>query len=175
VHFDIAALAILLIVLLTSIYRKMYKDMSSVVFLSMVGTTLLAAVFECAQIIMYAAGCRNDVAFMIVKSLYVLSHDFAAVMYFLYVISLAQTWHKMRQYPICSMLMCIPYLVNIVFGSSHKAVLFHVINFTTQWGNAMVNKGKSFIIQKIFYVKPTTVGRKSQWREGCRKHNIRII
>lgn len=113
VHFDIAALAILLVVMLTSIYRKMYKDMSSVVFLSMVGTTLLASLLESALVIMYAAGCRDDSAFMIVKSFYMLSHDFAAVLYFLYVISLANTWHKMRQYPAVVLLMCIPYFVNI--------------------------------------------------------------
>ena len=156
VHFDIAALAILVVILLTSIYRKMYKDMSSVVFLSMVGTTLLASVFECTQIIMYGAGCRNDVAFMIVKSLYVLSHDFAAVMYFLYVISIAQTWHRIKQYPICSLLMCIPYLVIIgslvvnifngwmfTFENGIETVHSNWINYLCAW---------VYILVSIYYV-----------------------
>ncbi len=111
IHFDIAALIILVIILCTNLYRKMYKDMSSVVFTVLVISTICSATFECAQIIMYAAGCRNDIAFTIVKTLYILFHNFAPLVYFLYCISIARTWHRMQQHPIITLLMALPFFI----------------------------------------------------------------
>lgn len=111
IHFDIASLIILVIILCTNIYRKMYKDMSSVVFGVLIVSTICAALFECAQIIMYGVGCRNDIAFTIVKTLYILFHNFAPPVYFLYCISIARTWHRMQQHPIITLLMSLPFFI----------------------------------------------------------------
>lgn len=124
IHFDIASVVILAIILVTNLYRKMYKDMASVVFIALIVTTLLAASFECAQIIMYGLGCRNDIAFVIVKTLYVLFHNFATPVYFLYVISIARTWHKIQQFPVLSVLMLLP---------SAVIVVMYTVNIFTGW------------------------------------------
>ncbi len=114
IHFDIASVVILTIILVTNIYRKMYKDMASVVFMMLICTTFLAAFFECTQIIMYGVGCRNDIAFTIVKTLYIIFHNFATPVYFLYVISIARTWHKIKEYPVFSVLMILPFAAIII-------------------------------------------------------------
>lgn len=114
IHFDIASVVILGIIFATNIYRKMYKDVSSVVFIGLILTTICAAMFECAQVIMYAVGCRNDIAFVIVKTLYILFHNLATPLYFIYVISIARTWHLFKKHPIASIAMMIPYTAIVV-------------------------------------------------------------
>ena len=124
IHFDVASVVILLIILVTNLYRKMYKDMSSVVFIALIATTFLAASFECAQIIMYGFGCRNDIAFTIVKTMYILFHNLATPVYFLYVISIARTWHKMQEHPVISVALLVPYAVIVVS---------YIVNIFTGW------------------------------------------
>lgn len=114
IHFDVASVIILVIILLTNLYRKMYKDMSSVVFILLIGVTLLAATFECLQIILYSVGVRNDIVFTIVKTLYILFHNLSTPVYFLYIVSIARTWHKIQEYPVIAITMLLPYAVILV-------------------------------------------------------------
>ena len=124
IHFDVASVIILMIILATNLYRKMYKDMSSVVFMGLIATTLLAATFECAQIILYGAGVRNDIVFTVIKTLYVLFHNLATPVYFLYVISIARTWHKMQEHPVIPIALLVPYAVILIM---------YIINPFTGW------------------------------------------
>lgn len=124
IHFDVASVIILMIILATNLYRKMYKDMSSVVFMALIITTLFAASFECAQIILYGAGVRNDIVFTVIKTLYVLFHNLATLVYFLYVISIARTWHKMQEHPAISITLLVPYAVILIM---------YIINPFTGW------------------------------------------
>ena len=85
---DVAAVFVLSIIFITNIYRKMYKDMASLVFLALIGTTLIAALSESMIPIIYAMGCRVDGVFMAIKTLYIFTHFLATPVYFLYVISI---------------------------------------------------------------------------------------
>lgn len=114
IHFDVASVIILLIILFTNLYRRMYKDMASVVFIALIGATLAAGMFECAQIILYSAGCRNDIVFAVVKTFYIMFHNLATPIYFLYIISIARTWHKLQEHHMLAVFMLVPYAVVVV-------------------------------------------------------------
>lgn len=114
IHFDVAAAFVLTIILFTNIYRKMSKGTTNRIFLLLISTALLAAAFEMAIIFMYAAGCTSDTAFTIVKSCYLIAHNTASPVYFMYIISLAKTWHKIKDRPVVTVLLSIPYLALII-------------------------------------------------------------
>jgi len=156
IHMDVAAIFVLVTIFVTNIYRKMYKDMASLVFLVLIGTTFVAALCECAISIMYAAGCRADLAFMLVKSVYVLAHNFATPVYFMYVISIARTWHKILDKPLIAALVCLPTVADVVavvvnlfthFMFEFNNGLEIINNFWLHYAFAAV-----YIIMSVYYV-----------------------
>ncbi len=114
IHFDVAAVFILAIIFFTNIYRNMSKGTTNRMFFLLIGTALLAASFEIAITIMHAAGCKSDTAFTIVKTCYLISHNTASPVYFMYLISLAKTWHKIKDIPIITAIISIPYIALLV-------------------------------------------------------------
>ncbi|MGN0688135.1 MAG: EAL domain-containing protein [Oscillospiraceae bacterium] len=130
IHLDLAAICILVTILCTNIYRKMYKDMASIVFLTLIAITIVAAVSESAITILYAAGCRADIAFMIIKSVYVIAHSLSTPIYFAYIISIARTWHKMSEKPLLTIALCLPFLVDFctVIYNLFTGIIFEFID-----------------------------------------------
>ncbi len=114
IHFDVAAVFVLSIILFTNIYRNMSKGTTNRIFILLIGTALLAAAFEITSIFMYAAGCKSDIAFTIIKSLYMIAHNTASPVYFMYIISLAKTWHRIKNNPITTAVLCLPYVALII-------------------------------------------------------------
>ncbi len=114
IHFDVAAVFILAIILFTTIYRKMSKGAANRIFMLMICAAMLAAAFEMSIIFMYAAGCTSNIAFTIVKSCYMIAHNTASPIYFMYIISLAKTWHKIKDNVVMTTILIIPYVILIV-------------------------------------------------------------
>ncbi len=114
IHFDVASIFVLSIILFTNIYRNMSKGTTNRIFIILIGTALLAAAFEVAIIFMYAAGCTSDTAFTIVKSCYMIAHNSAAPVYFMYIVSLAKTWHRIKDNPLMTALLIIPFASLVV-------------------------------------------------------------
>ncbi len=114
IHFDVAAVFILAIILFTNIYRNMSRGTTNRMFFLLMGTALLAAAFEISIAFMYAAGCKSDLAFTIVKSCYLLAHNTAAPVYLMYIISLAKTWHKIKDVPVITALITVPYIALLI-------------------------------------------------------------
>ncbi len=114
IHFDVAAVFILAIIFFTNIYRNMSKGTTNRMFFLLIGTALLAASFEISISFMHVAGCKSDTAFTIVKTCYMISHNTASPVYFMYLISLAKTWHKIKDIPVLTALIGIPYIILLV-------------------------------------------------------------
>ncbi len=114
IHFDVASFFVLSIIFVTTIYRKMSKGTSNRIFLLLIFTTIMASVFEMLLIILRGTTSANDFTLTVVKSLYMLSHNFATPVYLMYIISLTKTWHKLVAKPVLCVLLCIPYGVDIV-------------------------------------------------------------
>lgn len=114
IHFDIASFFILAITLFQTFYRKMSKGTTNRIFVLMICTTLCAAFFEITLIFLRSFGPPDDKVLDIVKSLYLLCHNFATPVYLMYVISLTRTWHRFGKRPIGLAMFAVPFIVDIV-------------------------------------------------------------
>ncbi len=119
IHFDIASFFILAIILFTNIHRNMYKGATNRMFLLLIGTALVADIFEIALIIMRAVGVLSPAPLILFKTLYQLAHNFATPVYLMYVISLTGTWHKLAKNKLICVLLCLPYAADIVMFVSN--------------------------------------------------------
>ena len=97
ISFDIAAL-VLLIILLNSCYiRKMTSGISNHIFLIVTLVSMAATVFDIAAVTLDNAQSNNVVALYTAHSGYLITHFLSAPLHLLYVISLTDTWHKLRK------------------------------------------------------------------------------
>lgn len=156
IHFDVASFFVLAVIFFTTIYRKMSKGTSNRIFLLLIFTTIMAAVFEMTLIFMQSAQVKDSLILTIVKSLYMLSHNFATPVYLMYIISLTKTWHKLFSKPALCVILCIPYAIDITLIITN---LFtgHMFKFEN---GVQVHKDTSlfylcaviYILISIFYV-----------------------
>lgn len=95
--FDIAALLILTLLLLSCIVRKMTSGMPNRLFLAFISLNLLATVFDIWAVALENAGSTSWFALNVTNLGYLIVHNFTAPVYVLFVISLTDTWHKIRK------------------------------------------------------------------------------
>ena len=95
--FDIAALLILALLLISCIVRKMTSGTPNRLFLAFISFNLLATVFDIWAVALDNAGSTNRFALYTAHSAYLIVHTFTVPVYALFVISLTDTWHKIRK------------------------------------------------------------------------------
>lgn len=112
--YDVAAL-ILLIVLLNSYYvRKMTSGISNRIFFIVTLSSLAATVFDIAAVTLDNAQSDNIVALYTAHSGYLMAHFLNAPLHLLFVISLTDTWHKLRKRIAVQVLLVMPLVVMFV-------------------------------------------------------------
>lgn len=95
--FDIAALLILTLLLISCIVRKMTNGTPNRLFLAFISVNLLATVFDIWAVALDNAGSTNRFALYAAHSAYLIAHTCTVPVYALFVISLTDTWHKIRK------------------------------------------------------------------------------
>ena len=95
--FDIAAILILTLLLISCIMRKLTSGTPNKLFLFFIFTTWLATGFDIWAVLLDNANSTNLLALYVAHSGYLLIHNFTVPVYVLFVISLTDTWHKIRQ------------------------------------------------------------------------------
>ena len=95
--FDIAALLILTLLLVSCIVRKMTSGTPNRLFLAFISFNLLATVFDIWAVALDNASSTNLFALHVAHSGYLFIHNFTVPVYVLFVISLTDTWHKIRK------------------------------------------------------------------------------
>ena len=109
--FDIAALLILTILIVSCILRKMTSGTQNRLFLVFVSFTWLATVFDILAVALDNANSTNSLALYAAHCGYLIIHNFTVPLYALFVISLTDTWHKIRKSFWIQLMICMPYLV----------------------------------------------------------------
>ena len=109
--FDIAALLILTILFVSCILRKMTSGTPNRLFLVFISFTWLAAVFDIWAVTLDNTGSTNLPALYAAHCGYLIIHNFTVPLYALFVISLTDTWHKIRKNFWILAVLCVPYLV----------------------------------------------------------------
>jgi len=95
--FDIAAILILTLLLISCIMRKLTSGTPNKLFLLFIFTTWLATGFDIWAVCLDNANSTNLSALLIAHSGYLLIHNFTVPVYVLFVISLTDTWHKIKK------------------------------------------------------------------------------
>ena len=99
VYFDICAVILMAVLLFSVISRKMTSGSINHIFLTLIGINLLSAMFDIWAVVMDRSADPTiyDMTQRYVShSLYLLFHNIATFVYFLYIIGITDTWHKIR-------------------------------------------------------------------------------
>lgn len=116
IHFDVAAVILLLILLYTVIARKMTKGVADKIFILLILVTLGSAAADIAAILLdgYAVSPKGTEALLPAlycsHTIYLLLHNFTTVLYLLFVVSLTDTWHLLKKHKILCSLILLPIL-----------------------------------------------------------------
>ena len=108
--FDIAAFLILTILFVSCILRKMTSGTPNRLFLIFISFTWLATVFDIWAVTLDNAGSTNLSALYAAHCGYLIIHNFTVPLYALFVISLTDTWHKIRKSFWIQAVLWVPYL-----------------------------------------------------------------
>lgn len=109
--FDIAALLVLALLLISCIVRKMTTGTSNRLFLVFTSVHLLATVFDIWAVTLDNAGSTSGLALYVAHSGYLMLHTFTVPLYVLFVISLTDTWHKVRKSFWIQLVLWAPFLI----------------------------------------------------------------
>ena len=109
--FDIAALLILTILIVSCIMRKMTSGTPNRLFLLFISFTWLATVFDIWAVALDNANSASLPALYAVHGGYMIIHNFTVPLYVLFVISLTDTWHKIQKSVWIQAVLWVPYLV----------------------------------------------------------------
>lgn len=130
ISFDIAAL-ILLIVLLNSCYvRKMTSGISNRIFMIVMLVSIAATVFDIAAVTLDNAQSDNAIALYTAHSGYLITHFLSAPLHLLFVISLTDTWHKLRKRIGIQILLIAPLVIMLIalVANAGNQLVFSVEN-----------------------------------------------
>ncbi len=99
VYFDICAVILMAVLLFSVISRKMTSGSINHIFLTLIGINLLSAMFDIWAVVMDRSvdpTIYDMTQRYVSHSLYLLFHNIATFVYFLYIIGITDTWHKIR-------------------------------------------------------------------------------
>ncbi len=144
IQFDICALLLILILILSTLIRGMTKGISNRMFFILSGTVLISTAFSIWAIFLDNSGNASETALAIAHSGYLIFHNMTTPAYVLYVISLADTWHKLKDSMLQKILIIVPYVAQVVLIITN---FFTQAVFTTN--NHTYTRGRLFFILYI--------------------------
>lgn len=117
-YFDICAAIVLMAVAFSAIIRKMTRGTANKIFMTLLVTVLLADLFDLWYVTMNIHEDSLSYAGYLVMwatcTGYYLFHSLTVVVYLLYLISLCDTWHKLKKNRWFVMLTSVPTVINLV-------------------------------------------------------------
>ena len=130
VHFDIAAVIMLFVILMTSLFSKRTKNTAAYMYLLLVAITMIAALFNVITVVLENAETENATLYNVMRSTYLLFHNTATPVYVMYIVSLTRTWHKFKKRPYIGFILLIPYFVvaGLVISNPFTNIVFSYEN-----------------------------------------------
>lgn len=111
ISFDIAALVLLIVLAASRILRKMTHDRSNRIFLYIMYTAIASTVFDIVTIILDNTQSAQTFVIYAANAGYLITHFLSVPLYLLFVISLTDTWHKLRKNIALQILLLLPLVV----------------------------------------------------------------
>ncbi|MCM1181048.1 MAG: EAL domain-containing protein [Clostridium sp.] len=117
VSLDIAALVLLMVLVISRISRKMIHDKSNRIFLTILIVATASTVFDIVSVLLDRTQCAAVPVLYIAHMGYLLTHYLSVPLYLLLIISLTDTWHKIKKNRVLPILLLLPLtLVLIAFA-----------------------------------------------------------
>jgi len=114
--YNYAAIALLLILIITHISRNTLKDRSSKSFFILLIQVLLTAIFDSYAVYYDNLGIGHVLAKYLFHGLYLYFHTLTSIFYLIYLISLTDTWHELKKEKWRIYALTIPFLLyNLIF------------------------------------------------------------
>lgn len=182
VYFDVCALILLLVLLGTTILRRMYKGRANRGMLYLQLTALLGCIADIFSVVMDNAYAPDLEIRYFTHSMYLLFHLLICFLYYAYLISLTDIWHKFRKKKLGFFLICVPYLsvLGLLIGNGSSPGLLFSINENLEY-----ERGTYFFLLyliSIFYygicavhlIRHRTIFRRGQFWSLCTIYPVTI-
>lgn len=130
IQFDLCSIVLLLVLLFSTILRKMTKGSSNRMYLTLLATVILSTVFSIlCTLLDYGSGISSAAKYT-VHMLYLLFHNMSSPVYVLYIISLADTWHRLLRSKAQLCIITVPFLVLVIlmFLNAVNHNMFEIYN-----------------------------------------------
>ena len=130
VHFDIAAVIMLFVMLLTNLFSKRAKNTAGYMYMLLVAITMIAAFFNVITVALENAETSNVLLHNIVRTTYLLFHNTATPVFVMYIVSLTRTWHKFKRKPYIGFILLIPYFIvaGLIISNPFTNIVFSFEN-----------------------------------------------
>ena len=134
ISLDVAALILLTILLLSCVFRKMTTSISNRIFLTIILIAIASAAFDIAAVTLDNAQSSNVLALYVAHAGYLILHYLAAPLHLLFVISMTDTWHKLRKNIIIQVILLLPLVVTMAafVANTGNHLVFSVENGYTR-------------------------------------------
>ena len=134
ISLDIAALILLIILLLSCILRKMTSDLSNRIFLIIILCAIASTVFDIIAVALDNVHSDQTSLLYAVNAGYLYMHFLSAPMHLIFVISLTDTWHKLRKNHFMQFMLILPLFVMLVafVANAGNQLVFSVENGYTR-------------------------------------------
>lgn len=156
ISLDIAALVLLVILLCSCILRKMTSGISNRIFLIIMLIAITATTFDIAAVVLDNAQSTQTSALYTAHAGYLIAHYLSAPLHLLFVISLTDTWHKLRRNVLLQILLCLPLLIVFIafVANPVNGLMFSVENGYTRgpWFGLLYITTILYIVYDILYI-----------------------
>lgn len=134
ISFDIAALVILTILLISCIFRKMTSGISNRIFLIIILISITSTVFDITAVTLDNAQSDQVSALYMAHAGYLVTHYLSAPLHLLFIISLTDTWHKLKKNIFFQVVLVLPLLIMLTafVANAGNQLVFSVENGYTR-------------------------------------------
>ena len=114
ISLDMAALILLVILVISCIFRKMTSGRSNRIFLIIMLTAIVSTLFDIASVTIGREQGNHTALLYAVHTGYLVTHYLSAPFHLVFVISLTDTWHKLSRHMIRQLLLSLPLLITML-------------------------------------------------------------
>lgn len=109
ISFDLAGLVVLCVLVMSIILRKMTKGLTNRIFLVSIMVEFVASLFDIFAEVVDAVPTAPPFLICFAHTSFLLLHNAQAPLHVLFVVSLTDTWHRVRKFTAIQLLLAIPY------------------------------------------------------------------
>ncbi len=130
ISFDISAIVVLVLLLMSALIRKATIGKTNKIFLSAIVLCIITTCFDIMAAIFDAAGANYRQMMMFSHTGYLLIHNFESVVHVIFVISVMDLWHKLKKNIPLQVFIVLPYLTvfALILTNPLTGLMFNVDN-----------------------------------------------